>query len=54
MYEYRKLLKKAAKAMSVDVTTRLNTADIMTLCGELDPVAYRNFQYLFVCCHSLL
>ena len=43
MYEYRKLLKKAAKAMSVDVTTRLNTADIMTLCGELDPVAYRNY-----------
>ena len=43
MYEYRKLLKKAAKAMSVGVTTRLNTAEIMTLCGEQDPVAYRNY-----------
>ena len=47
MYEYRKLLKKAAKAMSVDVTTRLNTADIMTLCGQLDPVPYRKYNYAF-------
>ena len=40
MYEYRKLLKKAAKAMSLGVTTRLSTTDIMSLCDRLDPVPY--------------
>ena len=51
MYEYRKMLKKAAKAMSVGVAThtRLNTADIMALCGQLDPEPYRNYNpHLYV------
>ena len=43
-----------AAQKSSDVTTRLTTADIMTLCGQLDPVAYRNYHCLFVCRQILL
>ena len=54
MYEYRKMLKKAAKAMSVDVTTRLTTDEIMNLCGHLDPEPDRNYHSQILCTQIVL
>ena len=52
VYEYRKLLKKAAKAMSVDVSS--NPADIMALCGQLDPEPDRNYHSQILCTQIVL
>ena len=47
LVEYRKLLKRSAKSMSL-VNRRMSTAEVLTLCDRQNPVCYRTTLVMII------